>query len=397
MTVPQSLTTDELAMLWTRVRDRLEHNGDEWKGRVGIPPLSAEGRLTLESLVGRRLKSQVALGDLEAGLVRLGVGESLTDAIDRLGHPAVGDVAARRAARASAAGAREQARSIVTTWLEPWAGEWIDGVIRAGVLAGLDAPDATRLVTSTRSVLDALGATDGAAMSRVDLAARLLGSSHALDTGTRLERAVTRALSLNGDGDDGRSVWERAGAHSDLVSGAALTWNLPLAGRHPLAPAVTASTGSGVPFVFTQLALRSYPVELMIGSVVLVVENPRVLEHAAQIRSGAAVVCANGNPSATVQLLARQLVAGGVEVRYHGDFDAAGIAMCARMQSVGAMPWRMTAVDYADALAAADAQAVELPVDKHDAPPTPWDPELAVAFNRDRRIVHEERLLGALV
>ena len=108
-------------------------------------------------------------------------------------------------------------------------------------------------------------------------------------------------------------------------------------------------------------------------------------------------MCANGNPSATVQLLARQLVAGGVEVRYHGDFDAAGIAMCARMQAVGAMPWRMTAVDYADALAAADAQAVELPVDKHDAPPTPWDPELAVAFNRDRRIVHEERLLGALV
>ena len=74
MRVPQSLTTDELAMLWTRVRDRLEHNGDEWKGRVGVPALSAEGRLTLESLVGRRLKSQVALGDLEAGLVRLGVG-----------------------------------------------------------------------------------------------------------------------------------------------------------------------------------------------------------------------------------------------------------------------------------------------------------------------------------
>ena len=396
--VPPSLATDELAVLWALVRDRLEHNGDQWRGRVRIPLLTAKGRLALESLVGRRLRSQVGFAEIETGLARIGVAEQLPNALTQLGFPPIGKVAARRSAKAAATAARDAARNLAAGWPEPWAGQWIDGVIRAGILAGLDVDSATTLVTSTRRVVDALGAPDAPSMSRVDLAARWLGSSHALDTGTRIERAVTRALSFaDDDGDDGRSLWERSGAHSDLVSGAALTWNLPLTKNHPLAIAVKASTNVGVPFVFTQLALRSFPVELESDSAVLVVENPRVLEHAAQIRSAVPVVCANGNPSATVQRLVRQLVDSGIDVRYHGDFDAAGIAMCARMIAAGAVPWQMTAHAYRAAVADAAQHGIDLPLDSHPSPPTPWDPELAIAFDRARRIVHEERLLDLLV
>lgn len=398
MTVPPSLMTDEMAALWSSVRDRLERNGDDSRGRVAIPAMSADGRLALESLVGRQLRSQVGLDALEQGLARVGVAATLSDALTRLGHPPVGAIAARRLARARATETRDHARGLAARWPEPWAREWIDGVIRAGIFAGLSPDEGASLVASARAVLDALAEATAAPSSRVELAATLLGSAHALDTGTRLERAVTRALTAaESDDDGGRGVWERAGAHLDLVSGAALTWNLPLVNDHPLASAVRVSTDLGLPFVVTQMALRQVAVQVSPGHPVLVVENPRVLEHAAQRGSATSVVCANGNPSTTVRQLVRQLVECGAVVRYHGDFDAAGLAMCARMLQAGAAPWRMTAKDYLAALADADAAGVGLPLDPHLSPPTPWDPELGEVFNTERRIVHEERLLSLLL
>lgn len=71
--------------------------------------------------------------------------------------------------------------------------------------------------------------------------------------------------------------------------------------------------------------------------------------------------------------------------------------MCARMAAVGAVPWRMTASDYLAALADATDQGLELPIDPHPSPATWWDDDLASAFNHDRLIVHEERLLHLLV
>jgi len=128
-----------------------------------------------------------------------------------------------------------------------------------------------------------------------------------------------------------------------------------------------------------------------------VVENPRVVEAAAQSRSPAAVVAANGNPSGAVRLLIRQLDAGGAHLRYHGDFDAAGLAICGRMHAIGCTPWRMTSGDYLAALDAADAEGVDLPTDEEPVPPTPWEPALQRVFDDHRRIVHEERLLPGLL
>ena len=61
------------------------------------------------------------------------------------------------------------------------------------------------------------------------------------------------------------------------------------------------------------------------------------------------------------------------------------------------MPWRMTAADYLAALAAADGQGAVLPQDPYPPRPTPWDPALRRTLDRERHIVHQERLLAGLI
>ena len=244
------------------------------------------------------------------------------------------------------------------------------------------------LVGQVRRILDELA--DGDIVSRVDLAARLFDDSHALDTGTRLEAATARALRHRLGPDPPAEVWTQAGVTLDLVSAPVLTWNLP--GELP-----QHATELGVPLHLSQLALRAHPLTAPKGADVLVVENPRVVEAAAQMRSPLTVVSTNGNPSGAVRLLLDQLLAAGCHVRYHGDFDAAGLAICARMARLGLRPWRMGVTDYLEALAAAKEAGVTLPVDERRAPPTPWDPGLQSTFDEHRRVVHEERLLPGLV
>jgi uncharacterized protein (TIGR02679 family) len=147
----------------------------------------------------------------------------------------------------------------------------------------------------------------------------------------------------------------------------------------------------------TQLALRRHPVTVAAGSDVLVVENPRLVEAAVQDALVQPMVATNGNPSAAVQLLLAQLLACGAHVRYHGDFDAAGLAICARLHALGLVPWRMDATDYIGALDAARDAGVDLPIDPAPAPTTPWHPALQQVFDEHRRVVHEERLLPGLL
>jgi hypothetical protein len=67
------------------------------------------------------------------------------------------------------------------------------------------------------------------------------------------------------------------------------------------------------------------------------------------------------------------------------------------MHRLGLEPWRMDTGSYREAVAAADDDGSRLPTDPHRAPPTPWDRHLQAAFDEDRRIVHEERLLDVLL
>lgn len=398
-----SLTADGLDDLWARVRARLERQGVDNRGRVTLPDLGSPARLTLGSLLGRPPGRTVDLAVLERALVALGLGPDLAGALADLGHPVSPEPARRRAGRAAGRTAREAARTAAATWSEPWASAWIDEVIRAGGLRGLDATAAVGLVGAVRLVLDHLDAhrderaATGLARSRVEVAAKLLGSAHDLDTGTRLETATTRALAHRLGAAAGRDLWEQAGAHLDLTSGPVLTWRLPVVASSPLAPLVSQATALGAPLHLTRFVLGRHRAEVEAGTVVLVVENPRVVEAAAQLGVSTPVVAANGNPSGAVRLLLAQFLDAGAALRYHGDFDVAGLAMAARMAVAGLEPWRMDAAHYRSALREADDAGVDLPRDPAGPGPTPWDPALQSVFDRERRIVHEERLLPGLL
>lgn len=408
--VPPSLLVPDLSDFWRDLADRLERNGVSWRGQVRVSTLSSQARGVLLNLVGTPGRRSVDVAVLESALVGLGVGGDLSEALDALGAPVSSVPQQRRDDRARRADGRAAAREAVAAWPESWAVVWIDEVIGAGVLAGAGPDEALTLIGGVRRVLDAIDRAEGvSSISRIDLAAGALGSSHALDPGTRLERATTRALShlvaaasgtdaIVGSGSEQPvDPWSQLGVHRSLVSGAALTWRLPLLATDPLAPMVRSSDALRLPFVVTRLALDSVGCAFAPDARVLVVENPRVLELAAQLDAAESLICANGNPSTTVNLLIDGLLAAGATLRYHGDFDAAGLAMCARMHARGVEPWRMSVVDYLAALDEADRQGVTLPVDPAPCVQTPWDPELQSVFDEHRRIVHEERLLDLIL
>lgn len=397
MRVPASLRLPELELLWGRVRARLEARSGGRRGRLSLPALSSSAKLALKSLLGRPVGKTVDLAALEAGLAQLGVGDNLASALATLGHPVSEEPARRRSERAKRREARQAAREIASEWPEPWAREWIDEVIRAGALRGLGPAQAQVLLQNVRAVLDYLAEDRLVPISRVDLAARVLGSAHALDTGTRIEATVARALVFKLGPADNRDLWAQAGVHFDLTSAPVLTWGLPITDKCRLYPVVAAAFEAGIPLHLSRLALEAHPVGAREGSSILVVENPRVVEAAAQVRASTPVISTNGRPSSTVLLLLGQLLETGAELRYHGDFDTAGLAICEHLAKLGLTPWRMNAADYRAALASADATGAVLPQDLHAPGATPWDPTLQQVFDRERRIIHQERLLPGLI
>jgi len=364
---------------------------------VLLPALSSASQLALKSLLERPLGKTLDLAALEEGLVRLDVGPDLASALEALGQPVSGERARERSLRAARKQARELARAIASSWSEPWAGGWIDDVIRAGVLRGLGQEKVRIFLGRVRAVLDHLEGSHSGPMSRIDLAARVLGSSHALDGGTRMEAAVARALRFKMGGSDSRDLWAQAGVHLDLTSAPVLTWRLPLAGQNGLARLAAAALEAGVPLHLTRFALQAHPVVVVRGSRIRVFENPRVVEAAAQTRSVTPVISTNGWPGSAVLLLLGQLLEAGAELHYHGDFDTAGLAICERLMRLGLTPWQMGAQDYRAALAAADVEGATLPREPQAPGSTPWDPPLQRVFDHERRVVHQERFLPGLI
>jgi uncharacterized protein (TIGR02679 family) len=397
VTAPASLRLRELDPLWARVRVRLEARGPGCRGRVPLPNLSSSGKLVLKSLLGRPLGKTVDLAAVEAGLARLGIGDDLALALSKLGHDVSGEGARRRANRAERKEVRNAARGIACQWPEPWAPKWIDEVIRVGILRGFDREQARGLLRQVRAVVDHLEQDRPAPISRVDLAARVLGSAHALDSGTRVEAAVARAIAFKLGPAGRRDLWAQAGVHFDLTSVPALTWRLPLADRCGLSNVAASALNAGIPLHLSRFALEAHPVDVESGSRILVVENPRIVEAAAQRQASTPIVSTNGSPSSTVLLLLTQLLEAGADLRYHGDFDTAGFAICERMMRLGLAPWRMSTADYRAALAAADVECAVLPRETLAPGATPWDPALQQEFGEERRIVHQERLLPGLI
>ncbi|MGE3287366.1 MAG: DUF2399 domain-containing protein [Pseudonocardia sp.] len=391
------LAAPELEPLWVAVRAALDRNGLEWRGRLTLPALPPEGRRRLGVLLDRpvpALRRSVPLDELAAAVERL-TRADLVDALADLGHPPMGRREARLARQEATRLRRAALGSAIDAELsdETWAPGWGDTAWTDGLFARMSPEEIRTLVTDTSRVL-ALG---GTGRSRSEIAAVLLGHAHALDSSTRLAVLVTRALVARDGPESERVVWERAGMPLDLVSAPVLTWALPLLGDGAVARAARAMTAAGLPLHVTTVALRAEPLLVPTGTPVLVVENPRLVEAAAQRNLAGAVLCTNGNPTTAPTEAIAALRGAGARLRYHGDFDTAGLAMAARAAAMGCVPFLMAAADYRGALTAASASGVELPQDTAHVPPTPWDGALALLFGEHRRVVHEERVMDEVL
>jgi uncharacterized protein (TIGR02679 family) len=387
------LADPSLQPLWQAVTAALDRNGQGWRGRLTLPDLTAEGRRRLGILVGSRIapsRRTVSLDTVATGVERL-TGGTVVDALAALGHAPTG----RREAALARRDAKQQRRVALEHATAAhlgdaaWVSAWRDAAWTDGLFARATAEEVTTAVKRVGQVL----ALAGSGRSRTEVAAKLFGNAHALDISARLTTLVTRALTARDGPGDERTAWERAGLPLDLVSAPVLTWALPVLGADGVAHALRTMTAAGLPMQLSVLALRASPLTVTPGTPVLVVENPRLVEAAAERRLSAAVLCTNGNPTTAPSLAIAQLRSCGARLRYHGDFDAPGLAMAGRARDAGCEPFRMSARDYLDALADASAAEVELPRDSAAAPTTPWDPALAITFDERRAVVHEERMM----
>ena len=415
--VPESLREQGLQPVWAAVRRQLDMHGPDRRGRVALPDLEPASELTLESLLGRVTK-RLSLVRVEEAFVKLRIGDDLSQALTHLGHPPSAAAARRRAIRSRSTESRTALRDCVRAWPEPWACEWAEDLISAGLISDLDGDEVRSLVDGVRQLLDTVGLDErrpdssgedpipsmqssrqrGSPPSRTELAAALFGSSHALDQGTKLASVVMRALRCQLETSlDGRELWEAAGIGTDRVSAPALAWGVPAVGGSALAEMLRLATAAGLPVHVSLFALQMHTVTVPAGTPVLVVENPRLVEAAAERCLPGCVVAGNGNPSTAVTTLLAQMLDVGAELWYHGDFDAPGIAICRRMHDLGCKPWMMAADDYQGAVRLADRNGVQLERSVKECGPTPWDPTLETVFDEHRLILHEEFVLDEVL
>jgi uncharacterized protein (TIGR02679 family) len=401
---PDWVSAPELADFWRRVRARLEAGGLDPMGRLEVAVATREARHALGALLGRTVTRDRVTVDLAALDDRLaarsGVGGLAAVVVAVTGSPLRDRRAERRQREARRTEPFELARSLLarSPMAGPWIEPWLAGLRSSGLLSS--RAEAVPVMADAVRVLEVVLGDAPHARSRVELAAQLLGDAHALDQDRPAHQLVLRALAaaasvpVPSTAQARRRLWERHGVTADLVSSTCLTLGLRLAGESGLAVRLRAAADAGDPVHLTALDLRrAAGAQVDVAAPVLVCENPRVLEAIADRYAGRApVVCTSGEPNTVVTTVLERLVASGCLLRYHGDFDWAGVAITNRLLGqFGVQPWLMRAEDYEAGLRAGSPALTGVPVEPA------WDRELGAAIRLHGRAVHEETVLEALL
>jgi len=396
-----------LRRLWDAVAERLQRNGLRPAGTLRLAGLDREERHALAGLLGRPLPTDrvtVDLGDLDRRLRASGVAAGLVAAAERLRGPLVDRPGERQAkaeatARVWAAGRAvlDEVGLATASWVEPW----FDDLRRAGSLGRVGPERAERtLCAAVRCVAGLPSMTGAPPCGRGELASLVTGDAHALDDGSLLGAVTLRAVAAitaaaYPSSAAGRRVrWRSVGLLTDEVSTTALTAGLRTSSGVWLDERTTAGWESHL----TARDLRRLELSPPASGVVYVCENPRVLEAAVDAASRSAVVCTMGQPAVVVTALLDGLAATGAELRYHGDFDWAGIAIAnGLVEGHHCRPWRYCATDYLDALASLAPVVCELPPLGPCSTAACWDDDLTSEMVRAGRAVHEELVLEDLL
>ena len=400
----------ELAGLRQRLRARYERGS--CRDEFTLTDLADCERRALTGLLGRRVLAansmRVRWSELDDALARAGIAGSLRNALESLDGPLT-DRGAERAAR-------KQAWSTTLSRIdEPRLRAGVGGGAGTALLKRLSAGEPARagvLLTQAARVLHRLPAQG---ISRAQLAAEVLGDSHALDAGRPVATLVLRAravdpaetidatepvelvepveATLTPDPEESlRARWARLGVTVNELALPALCLNLPCAGQG--GDGVGASAGEPLHLSLRRL-LRRPPPWNVAGRDVFVCENPNVVAIAAD-RLGAAcapLVCTDGMPAAAQQTLLAQLAGSGARLRYHGDFDWPGLAIANFvMRRFGATAWRFASADY---LAASADHEIALAGERRVL--ARWDARLADTLSTRGIVVHEEGVVEVLL
>lgn len=394
-----------LEPLLARMRKRLE-NGRALTGTLVLTGLGARQRDAVGALLGRSPALtggdyvSVPLADLEAMMVEAGLCRSLHDAVVFLTGPVENRSEIREAREAEWTAVFEESPEILRA--TPPLVSFLDRVRADGTLKRLvrAQPAAAREMLKRLGRLVALLPVQGRPLAA--LAAEAFGDAHALDPGRPLATLAVRAaaclgnVDLEDDTEGRRAAWASVGVLCDELSTPVLALNLPVSGDTPVARMLAVAASAGEPLPLTLRMLLRHPLSAdrsLRDRMIFVCENPTIVALAAQKLGTrcAPLVCVNGQFATPAAVLLRQLVAAGAHLRYHGDFDAGGLAIARRVIGrFGARPWRLKVEDY---LAAPKGT----PLSHGSALVSPWCPALAEAMFREGRSAHEEAVAERLL
>ncbi len=383
-----------LAGLRGRLRARFEKGAA--RDEFTLIGLAAAERRALAGLLGRpggaTSSMHVRLSDLDEALLRSGVASTLREALEALDGP-IHDLKAARMARVEAwsallAGVK---RARLRALIDDPAGRTL-----LKRLAGGDPQLAAQLLESAGRVIKRLPER-GRPLAQ--LAAAELGDAHALDAGRAVATLVLRAFGLDQsavEGERARNQWARLGISVNELAAPVLCVNLPATGNALAANMARAAASAGDPVHLTlRMLLRDPPAWDVSGRRVYVCENPSMLSIAAdQLGVDCApLICTNGMPAAAQQTLLRQLIAGGADLAYHGDFDWAGIRIGNFvMRELQASAWRFSARDYDAA-----CTGITGTLDGSGRVDALWDVRLSESMYTRRKSIHEEAVWEVLV
>jgi uncharacterized protein (TIGR02679 family) len=265
-------------------------------------------------------------------------------------------------------------------------------------------------VESVLSCLPAKGLT------RAQLAADILGDSHALDSGQAAATLVlavwrqrvaqaepeTDDMLVGSQDTDGirqdmraekaRDTWARAGVMVNELARPVVVLNLPVNDG-----ACTSHLAGEPGYLSLRALLRSPPLWAVAGHVVYVCENPNLLAIVAD-RLGPRcrpMVCTDGMPAAAQDRLLSQLAQAGAHLLYHGDFDWPGLRIGNHMmREYGAQPWHFATADYVAAVQISPRPGRRL--DGAEALAS-WDAELTCAMRDYQLAIAEEGVAEVLM
>ncbi|WP_410666192.1 TIGR02679 family protein [Amycolatopsis sp. lyj-84] len=408
------------AGLWRSLRKRLENNELAIRGWV-VVELDYEAAEDVSGLLGRLIgpgRARVSLTDLDAALRSSAVAHGLVTVV---GEMTGGPLTDRKAVSRTR---REQKLDVWARWeaaiadsgldAAPWVSRWQEGVRRAGLISRA-GNDVDTVIRRTVAVLRALSETiplgdrDATAMAEAlpaapsfelsELAGRACSDAHALDEGQLTAALVLRALaaatgeSVPKTSVARRELWALSGVTPDRVSGTVMAWSVRPPGEHLWARSMRDRADLGLVSHVTLQEWHAAADRLWAapGEQVFACENPQVLQAAARADVKTPLLCTSGNPATVALRVIDCLIAGGAVVRYHGDFDTAGVRIAKRLFERGVRPWRYAVEDY---LASIDRARLPL---TGTVPVTPWSPGLASAMEAHQLAVHEEALLDVLL